>query len=85
MIFLLVNLAAVKLYRETGGSRAISAAGVLATALALGVLCVETEENPTSRYQIWILLGMIGASCVVELIYRGVTRREVHAEHPSSS
>lgn len=85
LIFLLVNLAAVKLYRETGGSRAISAAGVLATALALGVLCVETEENPTSRYQIWILLGMIGASCVVELIYRGVTRREVHAEHPSSS
>jgi hypothetical protein len=41
------------------------------------VLCVEVDENPTTRDYLWILLGMILASFGIEIAYRGITGRHI--------
>ena len=46
--------------------------------VALIVLCVEVDKNPATRNHLWILLGMILAAFGIELIYRGITGREIH-------
>jgi hypothetical protein len=56
----------------------ISALAALSTAVALGVLCVEVDENPATRNHLWILLGMIAASFGIELAYRAITGRRIH-------
>jgi len=77
LIFLAVNLANVRLARETGSRAWISGLGVLATGAALVVLCVEVDENPATRAHLWILVGMIAVSLAIEWIYRGFTGREL--------
>jgi amino acid transporter len=78
LIFMAVNIANVRLASDTGGRAWISAVAALTTAVALIVLCVEVDENPATRNHLWILLGMIVASFVIEIVYRGVTGRDVH-------
>jgi amino acid transporter len=77
LLFLAVNIAAVRLTRDTGGSAWISALAALSTAIALMVLCVEVDENPATRRHLWILLGMIAVSFGIELAYRGITGRRI--------
>jgi len=83
LLFLAVNLANVRLARETGSRRWLSLLGALATGGALAVLCVQVDENPATRSHLWILAGMIGISLAIELAYRGVTGRELRI-HPSA-
>jgi len=71
-------IANVRLASDTGGRAWISAVAALSTAIALIVLCVEVDENPTTRNHLWILLGMIVASFVIEVAYRGVSGRDIH-------
>jgi amino acid transporter len=78
LLFLAVNIAAVRLARDTGGRVWISALAALSTAVALMVLCIEVDENPATRNHLWILLGMILASFAIELVYRGITGRRIH-------
>jgi hypothetical protein len=78
LLFMAVNIANVRLARETGGHAWISALAALSTAGALVVLCVEVDENPATRNHLWILLGMIVVSFGIELVYRGVTGRHIH-------
>jgi amino acid transporter len=78
LIFMAVNIANVRLASDTGGRAWISAVAALSTTVALIVLCVEVDENPATRNHLWILLGMIVASFVIEIVYRGVTGRDVH-------
>jgi amino acid transporter len=78
LLFMGVNIANVRLARETGGRAWISALAALSTAVALIVLCVEVDENPATRRHLWILLGMILVSFGAELAYRGITGRRIH-------
>ena len=75
LIFLGVNVAAVRLARETGGRAWISGLAAFSTAVALVVLCVEVDENPATRHHLWILAGMIALSFGIELVYRRWTGR----------
>ena len=78
LIFMAVNIANVRLANDTGSRAWISVLATLSTSAALIVLCVEVDENPATRNHLWILLGMIVASFVIEVAYRGVTGRDIH-------
>jgi amino acid transporter len=78
LLFMAVNIAAVRLARDTGGRAWLSALAALSTAVALIVLCVEVDENPATRNHLWILLGMILVSFGIELVYRSITGRQIH-------
>lgn len=77
LLFMAVNIAAVRLARHTGGRAWLSALAAASTGAALIVLCIEVDENPATRNHLWILLGMILASCAIELAYRGITGRQI--------
>ena len=81
LLFLGVNVAKVKLARETGGDAWISGLAALSTGIALVVLCIEVDENPATRNHLWILVGMIAASLAIELAYRGLTGRTIRLTH----
>ncbi len=83
ILFLGVNLASVKLARETGARIWISALAALSTAAALVILCVDVAENPATRNHLWILVGMIAASLAIETVYRGITGRRIRLNRPS--
>jgi amino acid transporter len=78
IIFMAVNVANVRLARETGSRAWISALAALCTAGALVVLCVTVDENPATRRHLWILAGMIAVSFAAEIVYRGITGRRIH-------
>jgi len=78
LLFMAVNIAGVRLARDTGARAWICALAALSTAVALIVLCVEVAGNPATRNHLWILLGMILVSFGIELAYRGVTGRAIH-------
>jgi hypothetical protein len=68
-----VNIANVRLARDTASRAWISGLAALSTAIALIVLCVEVDENPATRNHLWILVGMILVSLGIELSYRRFT------------
>jgi hypothetical protein len=77
LLFMAVNVANLRLARETGSRAWISAFAALSTAIASVVLCVEVDENPATRNHLWILAGMIAVSFAIELAYRGLTGRVI--------
>lgn len=77
IIFMLVNLANVRLARETESRAWISAIAAVCTAVALVVLCVTVDENPATRLHLWILVGMVFASLAIEIVYRTIRRRRI--------
>jgi len=81
LIFMAVNLANVRLARETGSRAWISALAALCTGVALVVLCITVDENPATRRHLWILAGMIAGSLAIEIVFRGITGRRIHL-HP---
>lgn len=83
LLFMAVNIAAVRLARQTGGRAWISALAALSTGFALVTLCLQVEENPATRRHLWILLGMILASLGIETTYRYFTGREIRLVHKS--
>lgn len=70
VIFMAVNIANVRLAKETGGHTWISVLAAISTAFALIVLCVEVDENPATRNHLWILLAMVMSSFVIEMVWR---------------
>ena len=78
LLFMAVNIANVRLARDTGSRAWISGLAALSTAIALIVLCVEVEENPATRNHLWILAGMILVSFGIEVAYRRITGRSIH-------
>jgi hypothetical protein len=77
VIFMAVNIANVRLAKETGGHTWISVLAAISTAFALIVLCVEVDENPATRNpqpatrnHLWILLAMVMSSLVIEMAWR---------------
>lgn len=77
-IFMAVNIANVRLRTETRSKGWISVLGALACGIALFVLCLQTAEDPATRNQVWILVGMILTSVLTEVVYRAITKREIH-------
>jgi hypothetical protein len=75
LLFMAVNIANVRLARETHSRAWLSALAALSTAVALVVLCIKVDENPVTRNHLWILAGMILASLVIEFAYRKITGR----------
>jgi amino acid transporter len=82
LIFMAVNVAAVRLARDTGGGAWISDLAALCTGAALVVLCVQVDENPATRSHLWILLGMVLGSLGVEVLYRRLTGRRMRLVNP---
>lgn len=78
LLFMAVNIANVRLARDTGSRSWISGLAALSTAIALIVLCVEVDENPATRNHLWILVGMILLSVGIEYVYRCLTGRSPH-------
>jgi len=78
LLFMAVNIANVRLARDTGSRAWISGLAALSTAIALIVLCNEVDENPATRNHLWILAGMILLSFGIEIVYRTITGREIH-------
>jgi len=78
LLFMAVNIANVRLARETGSHGWISGLAALSTAIALIVLCVEVDENPATRNHLWILAGMILLSFGMEIAYRQATGRTIN-------
>lgn len=56
----------------------ISGLAALSTFVALVILCIQVAENPATRNHLWILLGMIGVSFAIEIVYRGIVGRSIH-------
>jgi amino acid transporter len=77
LLFMAVNIANVRLARDTDSRAWISGLAALSTASALIVLCVEVEENPATRNHLWILAGMILVSFGIEVAYRRITGRSI--------
>ncbi len=84
LLFMAVNVANVRLARETGSRLWLSGLAALSTAIALIVLCVEVDENPATRNHLWILFGMIVVSLAIEIVYRGVTGRQMRLNENSA-
>jgi len=78
LLFMAVNIANVRLARDTGSRAWISGLAALSTAVALIVLCLEVEENPMTRNHLWILAAMVLMSFAIEIVYRSITGREFH-------
>ncbi len=78
LLFMAVNVANLRLARDTGSRAWISGLAALSTAIALIVLCVEVDENPATRNHLWILAGMILVSFGIEFAYRSITGRKIH-------
>ncbi len=81
LIFMAVNLANVRLARETRSRAWISVLGTLACGVAMFALCWQVWRNPATRSQLWILVGMILVSIAIEAVYRAFTGREIHLGH----
>ncbi len=77
IIFFAVNLANLRLARETGSRAWISAVAMLACGFALGALCWQVWKVPATRPHLWVLVAMIALSFAVEIIYRAATKRQI--------
>ena len=77
LLFLAVNVANVRLARQTNSHAWLSGLAALSTLVAMIVLCVKVDENPATRNHLWILVGMIVVSLTIEIVYRSLTGREV--------
>lgn len=75
VIFLAVNYTNVILSSETGSLRWISLLGALSCGAAIVLLCLEVDENPATQNQLWLVVGTIALSFLIEIIYRRWRRR----------
>jgi amino acid transporter len=74
-IFMAVNYANFRLARETRSRAWISLLGALACGASLVLLCLEVDENPATHNQLWIVIGTIVLSFLIEISYRRWHRR----------
>ncbi len=85
LVFAAVNLANLKLARETGAQRSLAATGLIACILAFTALCIQVLSDPQTRWQLLILGGMIMLALLTELIYRRLSGRSIHMGRASAS
>jgi len=76
IIFLMVNISNIKLHSSTKSIRSISLLGALACLVAIALLLYSTYTNPNTSWEIFVLIGMIVFSILVEVIYEICTGRK---------
>ncbi|MCH2182561.1 MAG: APC family permease [Mariniblastus sp.] len=81
LIFLAVNVANCKQRRETGGGWVFSLLGVLACGIALIALMGQTLMTAGQSWQVFVLVGMVVLSYLIEIIYRAATGRSILLYH----
>ena len=81
LIFMAVNIANVRLAKETKSKSWISLLAAVSCFIALAALCWETWSYVSTRWQLLILAGMISSSVVIEVIYRSISKREIQVVH----
>lgn len=84
LIFMAVNLANVRMARQTGSRAWLSVIAALATGFALAILCIEVDENPATRNHLWILVGMIVTSLAIETARRASRGAHMHLLGPEA-
>jgi len=77
IIFMAVNIANVRLAKETKSKKWISLLAAVSCFIALVALCWETWSYISTRSQLLILAGMILSSVFIEIVYRRITKREI--------
>ncbi|MDW5288551.1 APC family permease [Formosa sp. PL04] len=77
LIFMMVNIANVRLAKETGSKKWLSALAALMTAVAFVILCIKVDENPATKNHLWILAGMVIMSFLIEKIYRNWIKKGI--------
>jgi amino acid transporter len=75
LIFAAVNAANVRLRRRTGSTLWLPAVGTVACLGALGTLIWQRAR--TAPAQLWVLVAMVGASFIIEAVYRRATGRRI--------
>ncbi|WP_031482410.1 APC family permease [Maridesulfovibrio frigidus] len=75
LVFAAVNAANIKLAEKTGSSKIISGIAFLLCIGALVSICLQVWSDPVNRHHLWVLAGMFGISCGLEVIYRFFTSR----------
>lgn len=75
LIFAAVNYANVKLWKETGSMRIISAAGAVLCLTAVGFLVYDTAL--TSPLNLVVLAAMLGLALGIELLYCRMSGRRI--------
>ncbi|WP_204139827.1 APC family permease [Halomicronema sp. CCY15110] len=81
LIFAVVNFANVRLYRRTHSYRWISLLGTAACLGAVTVLLAQTAQ--TQPRNLGVVVLMVGLAFSIEVIYRRLSNREIHLNHPS--
>ncbi len=79
IIFAAVNLANATLHKKTGSRIGISLAGAAVCLFALTALIWKTLDSAPRK--IWVLVVMVGASLLLELVYRMATGRQILVHH----
>ncbi len=81
IIFGAVNVANVRLRRQTGAAVWLPVTGTVLCVLALTALVWETVKM--DPYMIWVLAGLVGGALTIEGIYRGVAGRKIRLGPPT--
>ena len=77
LVFLAVNVANAKLARETSSRAWISWLAAAGCALALIALLGQTWLDPSTRWHLFVLVGMMALAFGIELAYRARTGRVI--------
>lgn len=78
LIFTAVNAANFQLHEETDSKRWLAAAGTIVCAIAFAAL---VWHGASQLWDIYVLIGMIGGSFLIEAVYRGFTGRSLKASN----
>ena len=70
LVFMLINIANLKMHKITNSSKIISFLAALACAIAFGALIYSTMKDAETQWEIFILLAMIIGSVLIEFFYR---------------
>jgi len=78
LIFTAVNAANFQLHEETDSKRWLAGAGTVVCAIAFAAL---VWHGASQLWDIFVLIGMIGGSFLIEAVYRGFTGRGIKASN----
>lgn len=78
LIFTAVNAANFQLHEETDSKRWLAGAGTVVCAIAFAAL---VWHGASQLWDIFVLIGMIGGSFLIEAVYRGFTGRSLKASN----
>ena len=70
LVFMMVNIANFKMYKTTKSSRIITLLGAFSCAIAMGALIYATVKDANTRWEVLILIAMMGGALLIETIYR---------------